>query len=67
MERKEQGFGKAVHVRVTRQLYEQLDRLAADLKMSRSEVLREVIEKGLPTIGEQESPDRGSDDSSGRE
>ena len=67
MERNKQGFGKAVHVRVPGRLYEQLDRLAAELKMSRSEVLREVIEKGLPAIVEQHPPDRGSKDSSGRE
>ena len=67
MERSEKGFGKAVHVRVPSRLYEQLDRLAADLKMSRSEVLREVIEKGLPAIVEQHPPGRGSEDSSGRE
>ncbi len=67
MERNEQGFGKAVHVRVPSRLCEQLDRLAADLKMSRSEVLREVIEKGLPAIVEQHPPDRGPEDSTGRE
>ena len=67
MERSEHGFAKAVHVRVPRRLYEQLDRLAADLKMSRSDVLREAIRKGLPAMVEQHPPGRGSEDSSGRE
>ena len=63
----EKGLTQEVHVRVSSRLQEQLDRLAADLKMSRSDVLREVIEKGLPAIVEQHRSGRSSDDSSGRE
>lgn len=66
MERSEQRLTGAVHVRVSSELYEQIDRLAADLGMSRSEVLREAIRKGLPAIGEEHPPGRGSEDSSGR-
>ncbi len=67
MERDEKGLPEEVHVRVSNQLYEQLGRLAADLKMSRADVLREAIRKGLPAMVEQRPPGRGPEDSSGRE
>ena len=67
MERGEKGLTEEVHVRVSSRLYEQLGRLAADLKMSRADVLREAIRKGLPAMAEQHPPGRDSEDSSGHE
>ena len=46
MERGGQRWTEAVHVRVSGRPYEQVGRLAADLQMSRSEVLRGAIRKG---------------------
>ncbi len=66
MKRGGQRLTEAVHVRVSGRLYEQVGRLAADLGMSRSEVLREAIRKGLPAVVERRRPGRGSEDSSGR-
>ena len=67
MERSEKESTQEVHVRVSSQMYEQVGRLAADLGMSRAELLRIAIQKGLPAIGEQHPPGRDSEDSSGGE
>ena len=67
MERSEKESTQEIHVRVSSQLDEQIGRLAADLGMSRAEVLRVAIEKGLPAIGEQHPSGQGSEDSSGGE
>ena len=66
MERGERRLTEAVHVRVSGWLYEQVGRVAAELRMSRSDVLRRAIEKGLPAVVEQHRPGRDSEDSSGR-
>ena len=65
MERGGRRLTEAVHVRVSGRLYEQIGR-PADLRMSRSEVLRGAIRKGLPAVVERHPPGRGSEDSPGR-
>ena len=65
MERRERRLIRAVHLRVPGRLCERVDRLAAELKVPRSEVLREAIEKGLPAVA-QRSRGRVAEDSSGR-
>ena len=66
MERGGERLARTVQVRVPGRLYEQVDRLAADLRVSRSEVLRGAIRKGLPAVAGRRGPGRSSEDASGR-
>ena len=65
MERSGERLTEAVHVRVSGWLNEEVGRVAEELRMSRSDVLRRAIEKGLPAVVEQHRPGRGWEDSSG--
>jgi len=56
MEHSERRFAKAIRVRVSRGLYDHVDKLATDLGVSRSEVLRHAIRRGVVFIERQRSP-----------
>ena len=47
MQHSERRFAKALRVRVSRGLYDHVDKLAADLGVSRSEILRNAIRRGV--------------------
>ena len=55
MEQGERRFAKALRVRVSRGLYDHIDKLATDLCVSRSEVLRDAIRRGVVVLKRQHS------------
>ena len=61
MQQGERRFAKAVRVRMSRVLYDHVDRLAADMGVSRSEVLRSAIRRGVVVLERQHAPHWRSD------
>jgi len=50
MQQGERRFAKAIRVRVSRGLYDHIDKLATDLCVSRSEVFRDAIRRGVVVL-----------------
>ena len=61
MQHSERRFAKALRVRVSRGLYDHVDKLAADLGVSRSEILRNAIRRGVVFLERQHAPQWRSD------